>query len=165
MKLASASFNFAKLFREKIRENFFARGRRDRLGMKLNSEGGIISVNSLGNFGEDSSSSCTGTDGFCDRSYELRNQLYWKGFLATKNTIGGADKSSFECPDTVSCDSRETARIYDLAYLRTYHTDSGGVAANGAPSGASFVAEYDARIPNNTPPLFDIIGESTKGEI
>ncbi|MFH0776337.1 MAG: hypothetical protein V1936_01860 [Patescibacteria group bacterium] len=117
-------------------------------------EGSIISVNSHGKFGEDPSPDCNGNAGFCDRGYELHNQLYWKGLLATANTIGGSDKTTPECPNAVSCGSRENARLYDLSYMRTFYQGSGGLHAEGTDSNASFVVELDPRIQNNTPPLF-----------
>ncbi|MFH0833832.1 MAG: hypothetical protein V2A63_00370, partial [Patescibacteria group bacterium] len=129
-------------------------------------EGSVISVNAQGVFGEDLSSTCDGTRGFCDRSYELRNQLYWKGLLATANTIGGSDKTSYECPSGVAtCPSRDLARVYDLAYLRTYHPSSGGVHAEGAKSDAALVVEYDARVQNNPPPLFEATTGSVNSEL
>ena len=128
-------------------------------------EGSIISVNDQGQSGEDVSSTCDGTAGFCDRSYELRNQLHWKGILATQNTIGGSDKSPVECPADITCSSRDTARIYDLAYLRTFHPNSGGSRASGTSSDASFVVEYDSRIQSDTPPLFEAISASSGTEI
>jgi hypothetical protein len=115
-------------------------------------DGSLISVNADGEYGEDVSSDCSGV-GFCDRSYELRNQLYWQGLIATQNTIGGADKNPIKCPDGITCNSSETARIYDLAYLRTFHADSGG-AQPYAGSDTSLVVEYDSQIQNNPPPLF-----------
>ncbi|MCF7846388.1 MAG: hypothetical protein K9L85_04075, partial [Candidatus Peribacteraceae bacterium] len=54
------------------------------------------------------------------------------------------------------CSSRETARVYDLSYLRTYHPNSGGETATGTDSTASFVVEYDSRIQSQTPPLFEV---------
>ena len=128
-------------------------------------EGSVISVNVQGHYGEDASSTCDGSAGFCDRSYELRNQLYWKGLLATRNTIGGSDKSPADCPAGVSCDSRNTARVYDLAYLRTFHPNSGGERSSGTTSDASFVVEYDSRIQSNTPPLFEATTGSTSNEL
>ncbi|MCF7846122.1 MAG: hypothetical protein K9L85_02695, partial [Candidatus Peribacteraceae bacterium] len=77
------------------------------------------------------------------------------GLLATANTIGGSDKTSYECPSGITCSSRETARVYDLSYLRTYHPNSSGETATGTDSTASFVVEYDSRIQSQTPPLFE----------
>ncbi|MCF7836986.1 hypothetical protein K9M43_04745, partial [Candidatus Gracilibacteria bacterium] len=113
-----------------------------------------ISVNADGESGEDDSPDCSGV-GFCDRSFELRNQLYWKGLIATQNTIGGADKDpTYECPAETTCNSRENARVYDLAYLRTFHADS-GVTPVYSDSDAALVVEYDSRIQNSPPPLFE----------
>ncbi|MFH1546794.1 MAG: hypothetical protein ABIE14_05460, partial [Patescibacteria group bacterium] len=134
-------------------------------------EGSLVSVNSSGECGEDTSPKCDGLRGFCDRSYELRNQLYWKGIMATQNTIGGADSSPLKFPGRVaascpppscstasaSCASSEIARIYDLAYLRTFHLNSGGARAFSS-SDAALVVEYDSRIQNNPPPLFEMSG-------
>ncbi len=120
----------------------------------LYSEGSLISVNANGKFGEDTTTDCTGT-GFCDRSYELRNQLYWKGIIATQNTIGGSDRSTQVCPTGITSCSRPEARVYDLAYLRTYHTNSGTAGSSNTTSTASLVVEYDSRIQSNPPPLFE----------
>ena len=142
-------------------------------------EGSVISVNVDGECGEDMSAICDKT-GFCDRSYELRNQLYWKGMIATQNTIGGADRSPLIFPREVEavgcnaprcatasvsgCSSREEARLYDLAYLRTFHSASDGTRAF-ADSDAAFVIEYDSRIQSNPPPLFEVINrDSGSGE-
>ncbi|MBU1022685.1 DUF4215 domain-containing protein, partial [bacterium] len=119
-------------------------------------EGGVISVNVVGEYGEDLSASCDGNSGFCDRSYELRNQLYWKGLIATANTIGGSDSDPLKCPGMINCSNdRPKARVYDLAYLRTYHPSSGGDVAADAPGSASLIVEYDSRIQSNPPPLFE----------
>jgi hypothetical protein len=133
------------------------------------SEGSLVSVNASGKCGEDTSPSCGGSAGFCDRSYELRNQLYWKGIIATRNTIGGADSSPVKFPSgvdtscpppscstaTPSCTSSEIARIYDLAYLRTFHPTSGGTQIYSSSDDA-LVVEYDSRIQSNPPPLFEV---------
>jgi hypothetical protein len=107
---------------------------------------------------EDTSPTCNGNSGFCDRSYELRNQLYWKGLLATQNTIGGSDLTEPKCGGDVSCDVAE-ARIDDLTYLRSFHPSSGGIKAqkdgSDLVSNATFIMEYDSRIQTNPPPLFD----------
>ncbi len=147
------------------------------------SDGSLVSVNASGKCGEDASPSCDGTAGFCDRSYELRNQLYWKGLIATQNTIGGADSSPLKFPSGIatscpppscstespSCTSSEIARIYDLAYLRTFNTEAAALSipeatranrASGTTSDNALVVEYDSRIQNNPPPLF---GVSTGG--
>ena len=128
-------------------------------------EGGLISVNANRHFVEDESSECDGLQGFCDRSFELQNQLHWKGLLATRNTIGGSDKAPFECPTGVSCDTRDIARVYDLTYLRTYHPNSGGERSGTTDSDASFVVEYDSRIQSNAPPLFEATAGSTSNEL
>jgi len=142
-------------------------------------EGSVISVNAEGECGEDMTADCSGT-GFCDRSFELRDQLYWKGLIATQNTIGGADKALLVFPSNVvatgcnapdcaaaavsGCSSREEARIYDFAYLRTFHPASGGTQIF-AGSDAALVVEYDSRIQNNPPPLFESIeGSSSQFE-
>jgi hypothetical protein len=119
----------------------------------LYAEGALISVNADGEYGEDLSASCDET-GFCDRSYELRNQLYWKGLIATQNTIGGSDKATIECPTGIVCSSREIARIYDLAYLRTFHPNSGGAQVY-TESDSAFVIKYDSRVQTTPPPLFE----------
>jgi hypothetical protein len=141
-------------------------------------EGSLISVNAQTppKCGEDTSSDCDGSLGFCDRSYELRNQLYWKGLIATQNTIGGSDSvplgfpsavpagcPALSCTTTAGCTS-ENARIYDLAYLRTFHPDSDGNPADGITSSSAFIIQYDSRIQNSPPPLFEFSsgGESSE---
>lgn len=133
-------------------------------------QGSVISVNAKGTFGEDTSPNCNGNNGFCDRAYELRNQLYWKGFLASENTLGGSDKDTPECPTSIDCtNNRPKAREYDLAYLRTFHADSTGERAknNGTviASSAAFVIEFDSKIQNDIPPLFDIPASSTSNQL
>ena len=115
-------------------------------------EGSLISVNARGQFGEDLRSNCDGSMGFCDRSFELKNQLYWKGLIATANTIGGSDLATPKCPDNVDCASDE-ARKFDLTYFRTFHPASGGIQVYSG-NDAAFVMEYDARVQNTPPPLF-----------
>lgn len=128
-------------------------------------EGGVVSVNLQGQPGEDLSASCDGSSGFCDRSYELRNQLYWKGLLATDNTIGGSDRNPAECPGGATC-PRDEARSYDFAYLRTFHADSSGSIASGVVSSAALIIEYDSRIQTSPPPLFGLTGGGTSsGEV
>ena len=127
-------------------------------------EGGVVSVNSQGQGDEDLSASCDGSSGFCDRTYELRNQLFWKGLLATGNTLGGSDQDPVICPGGVSC-ARDQARKYDLAYLRTYTPSSGGAVAAGVTSTAAFVIQYDSRIQNNPPPLFGSTAAGGSGEV
>ncbi|MFH1375665.1 MAG: hypothetical protein ABIH35_03285 [Patescibacteria group bacterium] len=128
-------------------------------------EGGVISVNVQGFPGEDLSASCNGSSGFCDRSYELRNQLYWKGLLATSNTIGGSDRNPAECPGGLIC-PRDEARSYDFAYLRTFHADSSGNTASNVVSSAALIIEYDSRIQTNPPPLFgSTAASSSSGEV
>ena len=125
----------------------------------------MISINAAGEYGESDNLDCDGSDGFCDRSYELHNQLYWKGLFATKNTIGNSDKSAAEwCPDGITCSSRAEARVYDLSYLRTFHPTSGGERAF-EKSDASLVIAYDARIRANPPPLFELPSESSGSEL
>jgi len=130
-------------------------------------EGSVISVNTLGKSGEDSSSTCSGNNGFCDRSFELRNQLYLKGSFATVNTVGGSDKNPFECPTGITCTSRTIARFYDLTYLRTYHTEAGGNRAVGlaVTNNNAVTIEYDNRIQTTPPPLFSKTASTSGGEI
>lgn len=129
-------------------------------------EGSVISVNDSGREEEDNSNTCDGSAGFCDRSFELRNQLYLKGSFATKNTVGGSDKNPLECPSGITCTSRAIARYYDLTYLRTYHENSGGTQAIGAASNSNAVViEYDSRIQSTPPPLFSKANSSSSSEI
>lgn len=140
-------------------------------------EGAIFSVNQKGKLSEFSGDNCPsdGSGGFCDRANELHNQLYWKGSLITINTIGGSDKDTPACPDSIDskCNyladyseilHRAFARIFDLNYLRTFHETSGGIRAGSGeslptpPSGASnnysVVVGYSSRVQTSTPPLF-----------
>ncbi|MCF7836987.1 hypothetical protein K9M43_04750, partial [Candidatus Gracilibacteria bacterium] len=135
-----------------------------------------ISVNADGESGEDDSPDCSGV-GFCDRSFELRNQLYWKGLIATQNTIGGSDKAAPKCPAALesACETactgnlghnckRNLARPYDLAYLRTFHSASGGTQIY-SNSEAALVVEYDSRIQSNPPPLFETSSGSGSNQL
>jgi hypothetical protein len=130
-------------------------------------EGSLISVNALGQYGEDLSVGCNGSAGFCDRSFELHNQLYWKGLVATQNTIGGSDKadSGDWCPSGITiCGSRETARVYDFAYLRTFHPGSGGTQIYPG-SDSALIVEYDSRVQSNPPPLFASGAGGSSGQL
>ncbi len=179
----------------------------------LYAEGSVISVNSAGNPDEyvnwdnDSQCSADGSEGICDRSTDLRNQLYWQGLLISQNTIGGSDKNFPECPAAIQsiCDGllavdllavqalpathaervvydndieRWTAkraaaidRRYDFLYMRKFTVSAGGVrATEPAPPGGnvnnnSLIIEYDGRIISNPPPLFDLLGVGSSGEL
>jgi hypothetical protein len=144
-------------------------------------EGSLMSVNTKGKPLEDTGNRCNGQKGFCDRSQELHNQLYWQGLLATSNTIGGSDKDPVECPTelTAWCPAyaaaqnialRDLARVFDFNYLRTFHALSTGTRASGIPNGEqnnyAVYFEYDGRVLSNPPPLFGDVtgaGSSTLG--
>lgn len=155
------------------------------ISLLLYAEGSVISVNKADVYEDYSGTDCPsdGTSGFCDRSRELRNQLYWQGSLVSQNTIGGSDADSPFCPTQVSnsaCVSRYFAQVFDLNYIRTFHALSGGQRAGGLnslgidtdlllpnpPDGVAnnhaFIIKYDSRIKSNTPPLF-VDASSTGG--
>jgi hypothetical protein len=55
---------------------------------------------------------------------DLKNQLYWQGSIASKNTIGGAANNN--TPEDVDCsdwsDGQSCAQAYDLDFLRRFVT-------------------------------------------
>jgi hypothetical protein len=157
----------------------------------LYAEGSVTSVNRQGDYTEYTGTNCPadGLSGFCDRSTELRNQVYWQGSLISQNTIGGSDTNPPSCPSAFedACsgqtDNRAFSRIFDLNYLRTFHATSGGKRAGGLniigldmdatlpnpPGGVTnnhaFIIKYDSRIKLNTPPLFSDTSSSSGGEV
>lgn len=147
------------------------------ISLALYAEGSVVSMNNASQYDEYSGTNCptNGSGGFCDRSTELRNQLYWQGSLISQNTIGGSDMNPPVCPsqfESDACNDRDAARIFDLNYIRTFHALSGGKRAGGInslgldsdlllpnpPDGISnnhaFIIKYDSRIKTNPPPLF-----------
>ena len=69
----------------------------------------------------------------------LKNQLYWQGSIASRNTIGGANNNVL--PDNVSCaawpDTPSCAQAYDLDFLRRFTTISQG-GLTFVPTGVHF---------------------------
>jgi len=55
---------------------------------------------------------------------DLRNQLYWKGSIASRNTIGGSGQDPVRIPDGTVCEDGDTdlscAQRYDFDYLRRF---------------------------------------------
>lgn len=121
----------------------------------LYTKGSLISVNRHGRPTEDLDSNCTGSKGFCDRSFELHNQLYLKGLLVSRNTNDGANQTPPECPanNLIQTCTEEAAIIFDLVRLRTYHPRSGGTKIHPTLEEAVII-EYDSRVKTHTPPLF-----------
>ena len=85
-----------------------------------------------------------------------QKQLYIKGLLISKNTIGGARQSPIVCPVTTELCTQSTAELYDLNYFRTY--DPSDPTQRAAPYSdprldtASMIIEYDEDILTDTPP-------------
>ncbi|MCF7836919.1 MAG: hypothetical protein K9L85_03890 [Candidatus Peribacteraceae bacterium] len=136
------------------------------------SDDSLTAVNYGGETFEDATATCDSGGlndlGFCDRSYEIHNQLYLKGLFATNNTVGGSDQDPVEFPPDMSNTQvaiyqsapdggRAQARIYDLAYLRNYHLGSGGTPAIGAPSGDddAVIVEGDNNLLFKPPSFFE----------
>lgn len=73
-------------------------------------------------------------------SKELKNQLYWQGSIASRNTIGGAPNKAV--PDGVDCDPWgniiNCAQAYDLDYLRRFTTVHDSTGIDYAPAGYFF---------------------------
>lgn len=72
-------------------------------------------------------------------SDELKNQLFWQGSIASRNTIGGAPNKVV--PDGVDCDRWDNvincAQAYDLDYVRRFATLNKGSGIY-APAGYLF---------------------------
>ncbi|MBN2096769.1 hypothetical protein JW752_05270 [Candidatus Peregrinibacteria bacterium] len=55
---------------------------------------------------------------------DLRNQLYWRGSLASRNTIGGTGQDPVRIPDGITCEPGDTdlscAQRYDFDYMRRF---------------------------------------------
>lgn len=144
----------------------------------LYAEGNVVSTNHAGQIVEYTGSSCPadGSAGFCDRSYELRNQLYWRGLIISQNTIGGSDRSPAQCPTLLSslCGSRTIARIFDFNYLRAFHETSGGTRAgvdalpdppDDVNNNYAVIVEYTGNVKANPPPLFVGTGSNNSTEL
>jgi hypothetical protein len=72
-------------------------------------------------------------------SNALKNQLYWQGSIASRNTIGGGPNVNI--PEGVDCnawsDDQSCAQAYDLDFLRRFTTVTKGTVTF-APLGSSF---------------------------
>jgi len=55
---------------------------------------------------------------------DLNNQLYWRGSLASRNTIGGTGQDPVRIPDGTTCEPGDTdlscAQRYDFDYIRRF---------------------------------------------
>lgn len=118
-------------------------------------EGSLISVNAENQLVEDTSEDCDSSTGFCDRAFELHNQLCLNGVLVAQNTIGGANQQNPECPTNpmITTCNKASALIFDLFYLRTFHPEAGGEQCDTS-SDAAVIIKYDSRVQTATPPLF-----------
>lgn len=111
-------------------------------------------------------------DGFTDKG-ALKNQLFIKGTLISRNTIGGSRQTIPEYPEgysqsscTTGSDAQKCAERFDLNYVRNFATSgstvlNGGVRAVGTDgsettSDSAFVIKYDPRIQTNIPPGFEM---------
>lgn len=86
------------------------------------------------------------------------NQLYLKGMLISKNTVGWAQQSPSVCPVVINDCTSTIAEIYDLDFFRTY--DYNDSSQTSVPSSivdsrlnrASMVIQYDPTILADSPP-------------
>jgi hypothetical protein len=90
-----------------------------------------------------------------------QNQLYIRGLLASKNTIGGSQQTPPICPALVVGCNQSNVYSYDWDYFRTYNPLNN--AQSSLPSQRSSVAkikdaamiiEYDPVILTDPPPWF-----------
>lgn len=86
------------------------------------------------------------------------NQLYLKGLLVSKNTIGGAQQVPTVCPVVINNCNLTNSQMYDLNYFRTY--DWSDPTQRSLPlwitdvrlQNAPMVIEYNASILSDPPP-------------
>ncbi|GAB0174789.1 MAG: hypothetical protein HHAS10_06680 [Candidatus Altimarinota bacterium] len=84
------------------------------------------------------------------------NQLYIKGSMISKNTIGGSLQSPPVCPVVIQNCSVADAQVYDFDYFRTY--DSADITQKNVPyndsrfSNASVVIEFNQELNSKPPP-------------
>ena len=89
------------------------------------------------------------------------NQLYIKGLLISKNTIGWAQQIPTVCPVVVTDCNTLNSQIYDLNYFRTY--DVGDPTQKSTPiwlidprlDDAPMIVDYDSSILTDPPPGVD----------
>ncbi|PIZ73095.1 hypothetical protein COY07_02315 [Candidatus Peregrinibacteria bacterium CG_4_10_14_0_2_um_filter_43_11] len=76
-------------------------------------------------------------------SQELKNQLYWQGNIASRNTIGGTKNKII--PEGVSCGKAtqyECAQRYDMDFIRRFNV-SGDLAESGSRFSGGGICESD----------------------
>lgn len=94
-----------------------------------------------------------------ERTYSLKNQLYMKWTLSTRNTIGWSILAwwKYILPWWTQTDSFDLAMQYDLNYIRRWSlwwdTNSNWLLDNGEYSDA-FIIEYNPNIQLDPPKLF-----------
>jgi hypothetical protein len=121
----------------------------------LYAEGGVMSVSSAGipdeyvDWAGDGRCAADGSDGICDRNTNLKNQLYWKGLLASWNTIGGSDKAEPACPKRLenTCLTQLNADLQRITGLPDTHPEKAiyqnDPAAWEAKHNAAIARRYD----------------------
>lgn len=85
-----------------------------------------------------------------------QKQLYIRGLLISKNTIGWARQTPIVCPVTTDTCDLATAEFYDLNYFRTYDptdpTQRAGGYTDTRLDNASMIIEYNQAILSDPPP-------------
>lgn len=120
-------------------------------------------------------------DGFNTSTADLPNQIYWKGTIMSRNTVGGEQHldannekapllpnyTSLWMPDGFTYDNfanesvedrQKIASRFDLAHLRQYRGVSTAAAQDVPESyvNSSVIILYDEEIALNPPPLFEL---------
>lgn len=98
---------------------------------------------------------------------ELKNQLYWQGSIASRNTIGGAGIK--KVPDGIACEATDTqiecAQRYDLDYLRRFTaivdaaTGDSAIANDGKFSGGGTCANGVCVLGGSMPSIVKLNGD------
>ncbi len=90
------------------------------------------------------------------------NQLYVKGIIASRNTIGGAAREVPICPVSLPLCSEEIARKYDFNYFRnfvsgdeTFNFTHRAYTRSTDMDTYSFIIEYEPRMLSDPPPGLD----------
>ena len=88
-----------------------------------------------------------------------QNQLYIRGLMASKNTIGGSQQTPPVCPAVVVGCNQANVYSYDWDYFRTYdplNSTQSSLPAERATvaklQNAAMIIEYDANILTDPPP-------------